>query len=347
MVPAPRSTANCQHPCLKETTVEAGQSATPAVCPPRFPQRKMPRESRLAGGPHRHQPPATPKPVSKWSCPIKNHAAKNRTTKIALPSGWRLDVLLALGFGFSCLTCVRKISVIVPAFNEEKLLGTSLTEMKSAAANFHPRGWPSKSSFVTTIPPTALPTSPALPGRKSCPNPANQNARTRNTGPPPPLRQLAGVCGRRFASQCRTFCRPWWNKFFSAAVLPVARPSGWMNIFCRRYHHAAVELCQPVAAVLAGSVHLCQGGDIPAGWWFHPELFAAEELDLSKRLNGVCQRNRQGNRNLHRHPLRTSARKIKLSRHETLCRLMSRLFNQRRNFTTSREEAHLWDDGRR
>ena len=34
-----------------------------------------------------------------------------------------------------------KISVIVPAFNEEKLLDRSLAEMKAAAAAFTKRGW--------------------------------------------------------------------------------------------------------------------------------------------------------------------------------------------------------------
>jgi glycosyltransferase involved in cell wall biosynthesis len=34
-----------------------------------------------------------------------------------------------------------KISVIVPAFNEAKLLGASLAEIKSAASAFTSRGW--------------------------------------------------------------------------------------------------------------------------------------------------------------------------------------------------------------
>ena len=42
-------------------------------------------------------------------------------------------------------TCTKlkpvKISIVVPAFNEEKLLGDSLARMKSAAGVFGQRGW--------------------------------------------------------------------------------------------------------------------------------------------------------------------------------------------------------------
>jgi len=34
-----------------------------------------------------------------------------------------------------------KISVVVPAFNEERLLGESLAQIKSAAHAFAQRGW--------------------------------------------------------------------------------------------------------------------------------------------------------------------------------------------------------------
>jgi hypothetical protein len=80
---------------------------------------------------------------------------------------------------------------------------------------------------------------------------------------------------------------------------------------------------------------------------FSNELFVAEELELSQRLKKLARGQGRGVVILHRHPLVTSARKMKLyTMREHLRFLLRAIFNQRRALT-SREEAHLWYDGRR
>jgi len=79
---------------------------------------------------------------------------------------------------------------------------------------------------------------------------------------------------------------------------------------------------------------------------FSNELFAAEELELSQRLKRLARETGRKVVVLHRHPLMTSARKMRLYSvwdHFTL--LWRVLF--RRGTLARREACHLWYDGRR
>ena len=99
--------------------------------------------------------------------------------------------------------------------------------------------------------------------------------------------------------------------------------------------------------LLAGSFIFIETAVFREVGGFSNELFVAEELDLSKRLKRLARGRGRGIVILHRHPLVTSARKMELyTAREHLCFLGRALFNQRRTLT-SREEAHLWYDGRR
>ena len=80
---------------------------------------------------------------------------------------------------------------------------------------------------------------------------------------------------------------------------------------------------------------------------FSTEMFAAEELDLSQRLKKFARENRRKVVILHRHPIKTSARKMKLYTPRELAGFFLRsIFNHRRT-VRSREAAYLWYDGRR
>jgi glycosyltransferase involved in cell wall biosynthesis len=99
--------------------------------------------------------------------------------------------------------------------------------------------------------------------------------------------------------------------------------------------------------LLAGSFIFCDAAAFRKIGGFSHELFAAEELELSKRLKKLARETGKRIVILHRHPLVTSARKMKLYTAREHLRFIRRaIFNQRRTLT-SREEAHLWYDGRR
>ena len=80
---------------------------------------------------------------------------------------------------------------------------------------------------------------------------------------------------------------------------------------------------------------------------FHRELYAAEELELSQRLKKLARESRRRVVILHRHPIKTSARKMKLYTPRELGGFFLRsMFNYRRAIRDPRA-AFLWYDGRR
>jgi len=98
--------------------------------------------------------------------------------------------------------------------------------------------------------------------------------------------------------------------------------------------------------LLAGSFIFCETATFRKIGGFSEELFAGEELELSRRLKKLAREEGRQIVILHRHPLATSARKIYLYSFREHFRLMARAaFNRR--ILTSREACHLWYDGRR
>jgi len=80
---------------------------------------------------------------------------------------------------------------------------------------------------------------------------------------------------------------------------------------------------------------------------FNQELFASEEIDLSRRLKRLARRRGRRIVILQRHPLLTSARKLHLySRGEYVRFLLRTLLTFKRNLRR-RDECHPWYDGRR
>ncbi|HEY5041010.1 MAG TPA: glycosyl transferase, partial [Verrucomicrobiae bacterium] len=99
--------------------------------------------------------------------------------------------------------------------------------------------------------------------------------------------------------------------------------------------------------LLAGSFIFVEAAAFRKLGGFSRELFAAEELDLSKRLKQLARGTGKKIVILHRHPLKTSARKMKLySKRELWGFFLRSVFNQRRTLT-SREASYPWYDGRR
>jgi hypothetical protein len=98
--------------------------------------------------------------------------------------------------------------------------------------------------------------------------------------------------------------------------------------------------------LLAGSFIFCEVAAFRKIGGFSHELFAAEELELSQRLRKLA---REANRKiiiLHRHPLVTSARKLRLYTMRDHLKLLARVLFNRRTLTR-RESCTLWYDGRR
>ena len=97
----------------------------------------------------------------------------------------------------------------------------------------------------------------------------------------------------------------------------------------------------------AGSFIFCDAAAFRAIGGFSAELFASEELDLSKRLTAHAKPRGQRLVILHRHPLITSARKMRLYKHRDYLRLLWRMFLTQGQAVKQREACYIWYDGRR
>ena len=101
-----------------------------------------------------------------------------------------------------------------------------------------------------------------------------------------------------------------------------------------------------IGRLLAGSFIFCEAAAFRKIGGFSNELFAAEELELSKRVRKLARETNRKIVILHRHPLVTSARKMRLYTMRDHLKLLVRvLFNRRA--LTRRESCSLWYDGRR
>jgi GT2 family glycosyltransferase len=79
---------------------------------------------------------------------------------------------------------------------------------------------------------------------------------------------------------------------------------------------------------------------------FSNEMFAGEELELSQRLKKHARATGRRVVVLHRHPLVTSARKLRLYTLWDYVKLLVRVTWNRRTLTR-REDCTIWYDGRR
>jgi glycosyltransferase involved in cell wall biosynthesis len=240
-----------------------------------------------------------------------------------------------------------KVSVIIPAFNEERLIGETLNQVQLAMTAFSRRGWSSELIVCDNNSTDRTGELARAAGAQVVFEPVNQIARARNCGAAaatgdwllfidadshPSAELLAEVAdrietGRFLAGGCTIKLTG-----DSPAAKTVARL--W-NVISR------------VGRLLAGSFIFCEADAFRQVGGFSNELFAGEELDLSQRLKRLARARKKRLVILHRHPLLTSARKIHLyTPWEHLRFILKTVFSYKR-VLTNRDECTTWYDGRR
>lgn len=239
-----------------------------------------------------------------------------------------------------------KVSIVVPAFNEERLLGDSLARINLAAGALQQRGWTTDLIVCDNNSTDNTPKIARAAGATVVFEPINQIARARNRGaeaatgdwllfvdadshPSPEL--FSDVADAIDSGRClaggATISLD--QKLFIAGLIT------FLWNFASRWRR-----------LLAGSFIFCEAATFRRIGGFSHELFAGEELELSQRLWKVAKESGKQVVILHRHPLVTSARKLRLYTLREHLRLVARLSRDRR-VLTSREACHLWYDGRR
>ena len=240
-----------------------------------------------------------------------------------------------------------KISIVIPAFNEERLLGESLAQIKSAAGAFTQRGWEVELIMCdnNSIDRTAEIARAA--GATVVFEPVNQIARARNSG--------AAAATGDWLIFVDADSHPSAELFADVAeqILSGLCLAGGATIRLDEYHLVAELItwtwncASRLLKLLAGSFIFCEAATFRKIGGFSNELFVAEELDLAKRLKKLARETGKRIVILHRHPLVTSARKMKLYTAREHLRFLSRVIFSNGRTLRNRDAAHLWYDGRR
>ncbi|HMJ89826.1 MAG TPA: glycosyltransferase [Candidatus Acidoferrum sp.] len=240
-----------------------------------------------------------------------------------------------------------KISIVVPAFNEEKLLPATLQSIRAASAAFVTRGWIVELVVCDNNSTDRTADIARAEGAHVVFEPINQIARARNTGAAAatgdwiifvdadslPSRELfadvadAILGGRCLAGGVTVELDQWsmglW--FFTRIWNTISRFNRWC----------------------AGSFIFVDAEAFRAIGGFSHELFVSEELDLSQRLHKLAKQRGKRVVILRRHPLVTSARKVHLYGHLAHLKFLWRLVVRRGRVLRTRADCAIWYDGLR
>jgi GT2 family glycosyltransferase len=240
-----------------------------------------------------------------------------------------------------------RISIVVPAFNEERLLGPTLARITAALSAFARRGWESELIVCDNNSTDRTAEVARQAGATVVFEPINQIGRARNRG-------AAAASGD-------------WLIFVDADSHPGAELfddvaqqiesgrclAGGSTVRLDEPHRVGTVLAtlwngtSRAFRLLAGSFIFCETAVFRGIGGFSEELFASEEIDLSKRLKEVGRAQRKRLVILHRHPITTSGRKMHLYTAREHLWFMAKTLFCFGSTLRSRAACHTWYDGRR
>lgn len=240
-----------------------------------------------------------------------------------------------------------KISVIVPAFNEEKLIAATLGHIRAAASTFERIGWDVELIVCDNNSSDRTAELARGAGATVVFEPINQISRARNAG-------AAGATGD-WLIFVDADSHPSAGLFANVAeVIQSGRVLAGGSTIAIKERYAVVlfavtgwNLLSRLRRWAAGSFIFCEAAAFREIGGFSTELFVSEEIDLSKRLQQLARRRGKRMTILTRHPLVTSVRKLHLYTPREHLQFLGRLIFQRGRPLKSREECGIWYDGRR
>ena len=240
-----------------------------------------------------------------------------------------------------------KISIVIPAFNEEAGLGAALGSIRGAMRVFDRRGWSSELIVCDNNSTDATAAIARQAGATVVFEPMNQIARARNAG-------AARATGD-------------WLIFVDADSHPSAALfddvadeieggrslAGGSTIVYDNSHllvRAIVHAWNVTSRLnrwAAGSFIFCEAAAFRDAGGFNLEFFAGEEIDLSRRLKRAARRRGRTITILHKHPLLTSDRKMRLYTAREIGTFMLRATLAPRRTLGNPSQCFAWYDGRR
>jgi glycosyltransferase involved in cell wall biosynthesis len=239
------------------------------------------------------------------------------------------------------------ISIIVPAFNEAAILGSTLATIRAAAAAFEQAGF---SWELIVCDNNSTDTTPAIAqahGARVVFEPVNQIGRARNAG--------AAVAAGEWLVFVDADSQPSRGLFVDVAREIAARRclAGGSTVTVDLDHLGARlvigswNLTSRLTRWAAGSFIFCEASAFHAAGGFSLRFYAGEEIDLFRRLKRLARARGREIRILSDHPLVTSARKAHLyAPHEFFVFQLKTILTAGRTLRSA-DDCGLWYDGRR
>jgi glycosyltransferase involved in cell wall biosynthesis len=239
------------------------------------------------------------------------------------------------------------VSVVVPAYNEAKLIARTLASIREAARAFERRLWGFELVVCDNNSTDATADLARAAGATVVFEPVNQISRARNRGaaaatgdwlifidadsyPSPDL----------FDDVARAIESGRWLGGGALVRLENVRGLGWIL-------NRGWNLLSRLTGWAAGSFIVCEASAFRELSGMSEELFASEEIEFSRRLRRMARRQGKSTAVLTRHPLLTSSRKVHLCSPGEFLRLLGQTVWRRGANLRSREACGIWYDGRR
>jgi glycosyltransferase involved in cell wall biosynthesis len=240
-----------------------------------------------------------------------------------------------------------KVSVVVPAFNEEKLIGAALRSIQSALGSFTKAGWETEVVVCNnnSIDRTAELASAA--GATVVFEPVNQIARARNTG--------AAAATGEWLIFVDADSQPSPELF--ADVLDAIRKGDVVAGGCTVRLEGSYSVANLVVSFwnglsrlrkwAAGAFMFCKASAFRAVGGFNQDLYATEEIFLFKKLKKKARQDGERIVILTNHSILTSPRKMHLYTPVEHFKFLAKTVLQFGGTLKDPKKCHTWYDGRR
>ncbi|MGA4577714.1 glycosyltransferase [Limisphaera sp. VF-2] len=240
-----------------------------------------------------------------------------------------------------------RICVVIPAFNEERLLGRTLQAVQQASAAFLTRGWDRETIVCDNNSTDATPRIAAAAGARVVFEPVNQIARARNRG--------AAAATGDWLIFLDADSQPTRALFEEVArVIEAGRAiAGGCTLTMQTSHRVARwilagwNLLSRMGGWLAGAFIFIETPAFRQLGGFNEALYVAEEIEFTQRLKRLARKAGRPIVILHRHPLLTSDRKVRLYGPGEHLRFWWQALRAPRQTMTCRDACPVWYDGRR
>jgi glycosyltransferase involved in cell wall biosynthesis len=242
---------------------------------------------------------------------------------------------------------IVRISIIIPAFNEERLISETLQRIKTASEAFARRNWPTEFIVCNNNSTDRTAEVARATGATVVFEPLNQIARARNRGAEavtgdwlifvdadshPSAELFDDVAKQIESGRCLA----------GGATIKLAGNYRLGNFVTHLWNGVS-----RMVRLMAGSFIFCETAAFRKLGGFNTTLFASEEIELSKRLKELARAERKKIVILYRHPIVTSARKLHLYTPREHLLFLARTVLAGGKTLNSREACHTWYDGRR